>query len=166
MTSAALAAAVVLTAQAVPSAQATSKTATLKVNANVVANCILTTTDLVFGNYDPVSAHASSPLDSTASITLTCTQGTVAAVGVGDGNNYSSGRRMAASGGSEFLEYGIYADAARSLVWRTAGAIGRMSFSAAPSTAPRTVPVYGRVPAGQNVSVGSYADDVVVTVTY
>ena len=67
--------------------------------------------------------------------------------------------------GTDFLAYELYQDGSRSTVWGdSGGAVNNPG--AAPSSAARTLTVYGRVSAGQSVSVGSYSDTVVATVTF
>jgi spore coat protein U-like protein len=150
-----------LTAQA-----SQSRTATLKVAAHVVADCMISTTPLNFGNYDPVGVHATQPLDGTTQLSVVCTKGTIAAIEMDQGQHASGGsasRRMAGPGG-DLLGYEIYSDVARRARWGTQQA--GVSLTAAPSTAPRLVTVYGRVAAKQDVVAGSYADEVIVTVRF
>ena len=64
---------------------AQSASASLAVNASVSKNCTITTSPVNFGAYDPVSANATSPLDGTGTITVTCTKGAVSKVGLGPG---------------------------------------------------------------------------------
>jgi spore coat protein U-like protein len=139
-----------------------SKTANLKVSATVVANCIVTTTDVNFGNYDPVGTNATAPLDADGSVTLACTRGTLARVRMNYGSNASGNiRRMA--NGPAFLNYEIYINPQRSTPWNS-----NYTFTggAAPSSAPRTMPVYGRVIQGQDVPAGAFTDTVLVIVTF
>ena len=140
-----------------------SKTANLKVSATVVANCIVTTTDVNFGNYDPVGTNATAPLDADGSVTLACTRGTVALVGMNYGSNASGViRRMA--NGTSFLTYDLYLNSQRSIRW-----VSPLIFfpgNQASSTAPRTLPVHGRIPQGQDVPVGAFADTVLVVATF
>jgi spore coat protein U-like protein len=143
---------------------ADTDTANLSVTATVVANCSIDTTTVAFGNYDPAVAHASSPLDGTGTVTITCTKGTTSTVGLDVGSNASgSTRRM--SNGSDFLSYELYQNGGRTVVWGNSGG-DLHAPGAAPSSAPRAITVYGRVTGGQDVGVGSYADTVVATVTF
>jgi len=138
------------------------KVANLKVSAEVIANCLVSTTDVVFGQYDPVGTNKAAPLDAAGSITLACTQGTLARILLNTGQNSAAGARRMANGAAR-LGYELYLDAARNSVWNNNFAF---TGGAAPSTAPRSQPVYGRVPAGQDVPAGSYADTVLVTVSF
>jgi spore coat protein U-like protein len=147
------------------SAQGQSRTANLRVTASVVGNCLVTTTDVAFGNYDPVATNASTPADATGTVDVTCIQGVVATIGLDVGANAQGTTRRMADGGANRLEYELYRDAGRSQIWgNTAGS--NMVLPAAPSTATRTYTVYGRVRQAQNIPVGSYSDTVVVTVSF
>ena len=141
-----------------------SATSGVSVSAIVGKNCSITTTAVNFGSYDPVLANASSPLDGTGSVVVTCTKGAGTRIDLGLGANASgSSRRMA--GGSDFLSYELYQDSSRSIVWGSGASAGQ-TIAAAPSKGPRTFIVYGRVPAGQDVGVASYNDTVVATINF
>jgi spore coat protein U-like protein len=145
-------------------AAAQTATANLNVSATVTANCSITTTAVAFGSYDPVVTHASTPLDGTGSVVVTCTKGAGTRIDLGLGGNASgSTRRMA--GGGDFLTYELYQNSTRTTVWGS-GAVAGMSIVAAPSKAARTFTVYGRVAAGQDVGAASYADSVVATINF
>jgi len=150
-------------------ANAATATANLSVTATVSATCSISTTALGFGAYDPVGANSASPLDGTGSVIVTCTNGAAAAVTLGQGANAASGstdaapvRRMKDAAGA-FLSYSLYQDTAHTTIWgNTAGT----SVAQTGTGTASSVTVYGRVPAGQNVASGSYADTVVATVTF
>jgi spore coat protein U-like protein len=142
-------------------ASAATATATLTVSANVISSCTVTNGTLAFGDYAPT---ATGNLDQTGTFTVACTKGTGATVGLGDGDNFSSGaRRM--KNGTEFLTYELYKETGRTNVWGNSGG-ALVTLAAASSNAAQTLTVYGRVPPGQDVSVGSFGDSVQITVTY
>lgn len=146
-------------------AAAQSATATLNVSATVTNNCTISTTALAFGSYDPVAAHASTNLDGTGTVIIACTRGAAATIGLNTGSNASgSTRRMA--NGTEYLTYEVYKENARTNVWGNSGG-ALYDAGTAPSSAPQTFTVYGRVPAGQNGAIaGSYADMITATVNF
>ena len=145
-------------------ALAQTATANLNVTASVANRCTITTTAVSFGAYDPVVDHATTPLDGTGSVIVACTKGaTGTRIDLGQGSYYSGARRMQA--GTEFLTYELYSNSGRTTVW-SSGAGNGLSLTPAPSSAPRTFDVYGRVPAGQDVGVGSYSDVVVATINF
>jgi spore coat protein U-like protein len=143
-----------------PAAAATA-TATLTVSANVISSCTVSNGTLAFGNYAPTGT---GNVDQTGTFTVACTKGTGATVGLGDGDNFSSGaRRM--KNGSEYLTYELYKESGHTNVWGNAGG-ALVTLAAASSNAAQTLTVYGRIPPGQDVSVGSFGDSVQITVTY
>jgi spore coat protein U-like protein len=145
-------------------ASAQSATSNLSVTTSVANNCTITTAPVAFGAYDPVVVNVATPLDGTGSVTVACTQGSSATIGLGLGGNASgSTRRM--NGGGNFITYELYQDTGRTTVWSNAGA-GLLSPAAAPSVAPRSFTVYGRVAAAQSVPAGAYNDSVLATVNF
>lgn len=159
----------VLLAVAAP-AWAGSAASTLAVGASVVSNCIVTTTAAAFGAYDPIGANKTAPLDSSnGKVTLTCTQGSAARIGLAAGLNAAhataTSRALVDSSGTRFLNYDLYADSSRTTVWtNTSG--GSVTPGAAPSRAPRDFTVYGRVSANQDAPAGTYSDTVLVGVDF
>lgn len=155
---------VTLTALTVP-AFAASKTANLDVTASVVANCTITTAAVAFGAYDPVGVNAAADLLASGTVTVACTKGTPATIDLGNGGNLAAGSRRMASA-TDFMNYALYQDAARTQVWGTGLAGGTtMAYNAA-TRAAVAVTVYGTVPQAQDVTVGNYADVVVATINY
>lgn len=78
-------------------------------------------------------------------------------------------RRMTNYGGqdADSLLYNVYLDAARTAIWGD-GTQGSQIW-VAPNPPVRTrinVPIYGRIPAGQNIGVGSYGDTLMITINY
>jgi spore coat protein U-like protein len=147
-----------------PSLWAASATANLSVTASVASNCTISTSVVAFGSYDPIVAHASTPLDSTGSVTIRCTRGTATTVGLGLGANASgSTRRM--TDGADFMTYELYKDNGRTQIWGNSGT-DLLTPAVAPSSAPRSFTVYGRVDAAQDVEAGNYSDTVVATVNW
>jgi spore coat protein U-like protein len=62
---------------------------------------------------------------------------------------------MKASGGNR-LDYNLYLDAARTIVWGD-GTNGTATYTATPIDGQVvSIPVYGRIPPRQNVAAGSY----------
>lgn len=153
----------------VPAATQASSSATgnLSVSASVTQKCTIGAGTLSFGAYDPVATNAATDLDQSATMTVTCTKGaTGITVGFGASANDPAGcaapqRCMASSG--NYLNYQLYSDSSRSSVWTTAIA----ETVSGGTGSPTTLTVYGRIPSGQDASVGaSYADTVVATVNY
>lgn len=73
---------------------------------------------------------------------------------------------MTRTGGTETLRYGLYRDVLRLLPWDSGpNALGGLYLLNQFGAWQRTY-VYGRIPAGQSVPAGSYADSPGVTITY
>jgi len=154
-----------LAAIAPATAQAATATANLSATATVINNCTISTAPLAFGNYDPVSANAAADLDASGTVTIACTKGTTATIGLGLGANASGSTRRLTDGSGNYLTYEMYHEAARTTVWGTAGA-ALLSPPAAPSKAGRNFTVYGSVTSNQDATAGNYTDTIVATVNF
>ena len=113
-----------------------SATASLTVSASVSKNCTITTAPVTFGAYDPVTANATAPLDATGTVTVTCTKGAVAKVGLGAGSNAQGTTRRMTGGAAAFLTYELYQDSSHSTVWGDTASTG-LDIPAAPNRNPR-----------------------------
>lgn len=122
-----------------------------------------------FGAYNPLSA---APVDSAGTISVTCTNllsilvGYTIELSTGLSTNYAA-REMA--NGANRLQYNLYTNPGRTVVWGDGtGGSSAVSDGYLLLLLSTTInySVYGRIPAGQNVAVGTYADTIVVTVTY
>ena len=134
------------------------------VGATVLRSCDIETTPLAFGVYEPLIIHASQPLDREASVTITCTKGTPATIGVSVGL-HGAGVTRQLSSGTALLRYDLFKDIGRTERWGTTDA-DSLQAGEAPSEAPRTFVVFGRIFPNQDVPVGAYTDSVVVTVEF
>lgn len=139
------------------------------------ASCSLSVGALNFGAYD---VFAAGDLAANADVVVSCRRvaGDPVPVLVGYQVGLSAGsaasyvqRRMRS--GANWLGYNLYTSNNYSQVWgdgsgstRTVGGLFLFGAQTAPSTRRHTM--YGRVPARQDVAVGAYADNVLVTVTY
>lgn len=146
-----------------PALAGTSDTS-LSVSAIVLDNCTIVALPLAFG---AIADAGAADVDSTATLTLACTPNASYQVGLDDGENATgSQRRMANADSTEFLEYEIYSDTARTTRWGntldsdtvagTANAVG-----------VGTLTAYGRIESdAPAVSAGTYTDTVTVTVNF
>ena len=141
------------------------KTANLSVTASVAANCTIATAPVAFGAYDPVGVNAAADLLATGTVTVACTKGAPTTIDLGNGTNFLAGTRRMGSG-TDFMNYALYKDAARTQVWGTGLAGGTTAAYTAASVAATAITVYGTVPMAQNVSPGAYSDTVVATINY
>ena len=154
---------------AASSIDAATATSNLAVSASVAANCTISTAAVAFGAYDPVSANATTALNGTGTVNVTCTSGASTTITLGQGSNPNTGstdaapaRRMG-DGATHFLSYALYQDSGRSTVWGNTAGTGEANTGSGSQAA---LTVYGAVTAGQNVPAGSYSDTVVATVTF
>jgi len=156
-------------------ASATTNTTTFTVTATVINNCIINSTNIAFGNYDPTSAVV---VTATGSVTAQCTKGDVVSVGLGQGSNPLAAstatvpvRQMKDPVSGNLLPYHIYQAAAGNVEWGM-GTVGTFEPAAQTSTSAKvagllTFTTYGSLPAGADVVAGvGYTDSVVATVTY
>ena len=124
------------------------------------AACSLSVQGVIFGTYDTVSA---TNLDSTGNIAVTCDLGTSYTVSLSPGTGSYASRTM--TGGGDALSYNLFVDPTRQVIWGD-GTGGTFTVSGAGTTTAINYTVYGRVPSGQNASVGNYSDSITVTVTF
>ncbi|HXE80607.1 MAG TPA: spore coat U domain-containing protein [Vicinamibacterales bacterium] len=149
---------------AFPASDAAAQTSdSFQVLASVAENCIINTPNaLDFADYDPTSGTDD---DAETTISLRCTKGTTAEVLISLGGNPSGGqRRMTGQTLSETLNYDLYTDSSRTSPWGDTAGAGYDHTAA--SAAWTDVTVYGRIPAGQDVSVDAYEDTVTATVNF
>ena len=141
--------------------------------ATAAASCTVTATGPVFGIYNPLSATANF---SNGQVTVTCTLIGGGTTTVSLVSSYSSGASgnfatRSMRSGVNTLNYNLYYDAAYSLI-RGDGTGGSqtgsatLALSAGTPTRTATGVIYGRIPAGQDVAAGNYADTITVTITY
>lgn len=144
---------------------AQSATASMTVTATVNKNCTITTSPVNFGAYDPVAGNATTPLDGTGTVTVACTKGATAKIGLNAGSNAQGTTRRMTQSAAAFLTYEIYSDTAHTIVWGNT-ATDSVDIPAAPNKNPRNFTAYGRVASAQDATVGAYTDTVVATVNF
>lgn len=133
-----------------------------QVSAEVTSSCELDVGALDFGR---IGSLGSAPADAVGAVDVRCTAGTDYSVsmGLGSGPGVSDPAQRKMRNGPFLLDYGLYRDAARSLVWGEAPG-QRASATGIGST--QRFNVYGRIHQGQDTQIGLYSDNVVVTVNY
>jgi spore coat protein U-like protein len=133
--------------------------------------CTVSAGGVAFGVYDPLAV---APLDSTGTVQVTCTSSPPPRVTYEvqlDAGQAGSFAPRAMTSGADQLTYNLYIDAARGAVWGdgTGGtAVVTADYNLTPpgSTQTDTYTVYGRAPAGQVVTAGSYLDTITVTLIF
>ncbi len=152
-------------------ALAATGTTSVQVTASVINDCVISSTNIAFGNYDPTSATA---VTAAGAVSAKCTKGDAVSVALNQGNNPATAstaavpaRRMASGG--NYLPYHIYIAAAPSTTEWGSGTLGTNEPAAQTSTSVATAltfTTYGSLPAGTDVPAGSYTDTVTATVTF
>jgi len=124
------------------------------------------TSPVSFGNYDVFSG---TPNDANGSVTLRCNavNGELVTIDLSAGGSGTYFPRRMTGAGVETLDYNLYRDAARTQIWGNAtGGTLRYGPTVPQSNTNVLIPIYGRIPAGQDKSAGSYTDTITATVNY
>jgi spore coat protein U-like protein len=127
------------------------------------ADCRLISTDGVsFGAYNVFAAQPNQ--DGVGGLQIRCQgggRGAVVKLSRGLSNSFVT--RLMHSG-KDILAYNLYTSAARNLVWGDGS--GGSAVMATNKNAVSDLPIFGSMPAGQDAAVGSYADNIVVSVEF
>ena len=127
-------------------------------------SCTISATAVSFGTYNVFSSTA---LDSTGSVIYNCDSANASITITLDKGGAATFNPRRMLNGSEALNYNLYLDAARSTIWGD-GTGGTQVYT---DTSTRrnqnvTVTVFGRIPATQDVSVGTYTNTVTATINF
>lgn len=137
----------------------------LLIGASIDLRCSIITGPVNFGLYDPMLG---TDVDAEGLISLNCndsnfnTRLRIDRGLNGGGSAPNPTRNMAHVTAPDLLSYQLYTDAARTDVF------GGTNPSGVPANGPypMVVPVYGRIPGGQYVTSGDYADTVQVSILF
>ncbi len=131
------------------------------------AACRVTTTGINFGAYD---VFAAVPRDTTGTVTVACDRNPPTDVTISIGPSPTSGgfqpRQMRHASQPDRMNYNLFTSPSMGTVWGDGSAgtstvlLGKVN-----RNRPVTTTIYGRIPSGQNVSIGAYSDAVTVTIT-
>lgn len=140
-------------------------TATARTNfeasATVSTNCSVNANDLNFGALGVLN----TAVYANTTVSPVCTNGTPYTIGLNGGLSSATDptqRKM--SKASEFILYGLYRDAARTLPFGDTAGVNTVSGTGSGLT--QSVPVYGRIPPQSTPSSGLYSDTIVVSLTF
>ena len=140
--------------------------ATLPASRAGAATCGFTAiAGLSFGAYDVFGPN----VDTAGTIIYTCTgvlpgDNVVITLSIGGAPTYNP-RQM--QSGANRLDYNAYLDASRVLIWGDGtGPTSIYGPVVPPEGVPVNVPMFGRIPSGQDVAVGAYTDSVVITMIF
>ena len=138
-----------------------SATSSLQVSVTVDQSCVIATTALSFMTYSP---FATVPNDAAGAVTIHCTAGTIANIGLDCGTSCTAGVPYMRNG-SLAISYSLSQNAARTTPWGNTSATW-LTTPPAPDTNAQVYNVYGRIPAAQPAPSGNYADTVTATVNF
>lgn len=127
-------------------------------------SCSISATAVSFGTYNVFSGSA---VDSTGTITYRCnSRAANITISLTRGSSSSYDPRQM-SKGAERLNYNLFRNAARTTVWGD-GTSGTSMYTNAnpPNNRNVNLTVYGRVPAGQDVSAGTFSDTVTAVINF
>jgi len=131
----------------------------------VSAACSVNVIPVVFGTYEP---NVSSPIDATGAVNVTCDKKLAYLVRLDAGANSKGAftqRAMLDPIKGGLIHYNLYFDPALTQIFGD-GTSGTVTASGNSAGTNQQIHVYGRIPARQNVSVGSYSDSVTVIVEW
>jgi spore coat protein U-like protein len=151
-----------ITATAYVNGVATGTTASFSVTATVLKDCVVSATNMVFGNY------TGAVNNTTSTITVTCTNTATYTVGLNQGTTSGgavTARLMAGQGAAagQTLAYALTSVSYTGTNW---GNTSPAWVSGTGTGAAQPLTVYGQVAAGQHPKPGSYTDTITATVTY
>lgn len=132
-----------------------------------ITRCTIVLGAINFGSVDPMSDNL-----ATSTVTLTCdVSGSynpyVQTIKLSTGSGSYTTRTLIS--GTNTLEYNIYTDSARSIVWgdgTSSTSTGSVSFGTAGNNQAASATLYGKIPSKPNVVPGTYTDSITATVTY
>jgi spore coat protein U-like protein len=127
-------------------------------------SCTISATSVNFGNYN---VYNGSDIDSTGTVTYRCNSFAFnITVGLTRGASATFNPRQMRKG-AEVLSYNLFRDASRTTVWGD-GTSGTSVYSIfnPPNNSNVNLTVYGRLPAGQDVSAGAFSDTVTAVINF
>jgi len=129
------------------------------------AVCSISATSIVFGTYDVLNP---APLDTTGSLIYRCEgrdQNIRITLNTGGAPSFAARRMLS---GSNQLFYNLFLNAARTVIWGdgTGGTQFLFVRNPRPNNQDISVPIYGRIPALQDVRVGNYTNTITVTINF
>lgn len=142
-------------------AQAATVSDTMPVTITIENACEISTapTTLDFGTHGVLSAN----VDSTSTISVTCTTAAAYNIGLNGGTSGVVNARTMLNG-TDSVGYQLYQEATRTSVW--GDTVGTDTLASTGTGTEQQFTVFGRVPAQSTPPAATYNDTVTVTVTY
>jgi spore coat protein U-like protein len=145
-------------------AQAATTTTNFTVTANVVANCLVTATNMLFPDFDGVGNEVGT---STIGVRCSANSPYNVRLNVGTGGGTFASRTLL--NGTNTLAYNLYRDAARTEIWGdTTASTFDVAGTGTGLTNTINHTVYGLLPeaGNQNAPAGAYTSTIQVSVVY
>ncbi len=138
-------------------------TTSMLVAVDVVGDCTISATPLIFGLYNPNSCQ---PTDSTTRLKVLCTLNTPYYVTLDQGANYQGTTRLRRMSGPDHssIKYLLTQNLTHTINW--GNVIGVDAKFNVGDGLRQTLVVYGQIPPKQNVGIGSYRDVVNVGIVF
>lgn len=123
------------------------------------AECSVESSRILFPVYD---VYSTVPLDAVGELRYKCSpdqKDVTPTIRIVFGPSADGGFGRAMTHGAELLKYNVYLDPLRTVVWGD-GSAGTMAYVAACCAVGKfaVLNMYGRIPAGQDVTAGNYID--------
>lgn len=135
---------------------------TMGVSLTVVDQCLMAVdAPLAF----PDHGIFDEDVDATTTLTVQCTKRSPFTIGFDKGGVGSSVSTRQMLSGTDKVNYQLFRDELRTENWGNTKGTDTLTVDSADG-ADQTITVYGRVPTGQNVPAGDYADTVTATIWY
>ena len=130
--------------------------------------CSVASTPVSFTNYDVFSTI---PTYSTGTLSVSCNnpanRAMPVAISINSGGSGSfNPRQLRATIGTDRLNYYLFTDPSRTVIWGDGTGGTSTVVNTVSKSAPWNASIYGSLPQRQNVRAGSYADAIVVTVSW
>lgn len=131
---------------------------------SVWAACSVSSGTILFGSYD---IFGTTPLDTLGQIVFRCGNSDHnIAISLDKGSSSTFDPRHLFNG-SSILNYNLYLNAARTTIWGDGSGGTQNFFVGNPANNQDiSIPVYGRIPAGQSTKAGNYSDSLTVTINF
>jgi spore coat protein U-like protein len=133
-------------------------TSDIGVSLQVLDECTIATHDIDFGTTGLIPNN----IDTSTTVDIECTDGTLYAIGLDEGANAVSGVRKLKSG-LNLVTYDLSSASDYSSSW---GNTATHTVTGTGTASPIQVPLYARVAQHQNVPIGTYTDTVTATIWY
>jgi spore coat protein U-like protein len=142
---------------------AATATTTFQVRITIQASCIINSAGtLDFGTNGVLAAN----VDASSTLSVQCTASTPYTISLdpGTGSGATVAVRKMTGPASATINYSLYQDGARSLVWGQT--ISTDTVAGTGTGSAQSYTVFGRVPSQSTPGAGLYTDTITVTVTY